>query len=1290
MKCANCSDIIKSCRDCIFCGNKCCCFICLEAHYLSEHKKKNNSSKSKDKNKEQISNNNEEKIENKKISPYLVSGIINKKINYDKKYSLENFTPIMDGDEIKAIGSGSFGQVYLAVNNIDNKKYAIKHMDKKKLIKILHSLKGIYQEIDIQSKIDHPNIVKILFTDEDEDSFDLVMEYADNGSLFHYIRKNKGLNEFKTFQLFIQVVNAINFLHENDLIHRDIKPENILLFKNHDKSNGNGSDFIVKLCDFGWCVKLNGHERETFCGTTEYMSPELVEHKEYSKEIDVWSLGILLYEMIHGYSPFRPNKLKFKEKDVFDNIKKHKLKFGKKVSDECKRLIYHLLAFDKNNRYKVGDIYNSKFVRYFEKINYCIPKEKIKEVTNKEKNEEEVKDDDDKNINKNDEVKNNNKNNNNNNFIYREINDEEKNEKKDNNPINEVYNEIKQLNKQNLRKILTNNNIDNNIIKSLSKVNNKENIYTGIRNKYSLSMVNNKNEKNNSISFINKKTNNINQIKNKRSISNISENELVDKLKKKRNYSLQNENIYHYNIPNMLNNKNLKKNRTLSKIFGRSLSKDNKHIFNKKIFNINKKTKNCNCNFDIKKEKNSNIVKINYRKNNTIINKERNNKNKNNQIFINKNDNSNNKKLVNRKNIQNNKKERKYNNLHPIEINGKIPLNFEKYNIKKQDIPSSYIAKYNINNKNNSQRLKTNTNISTTNNSINNKIKKDNSPENKEKKKNNSINNKILSKEKEKEMEKNKINKKKNIKEYADLKLQKENNSKIVLKKKNSINNIKKIYNTKQTNIYKDSNINTNNNEMSNNENINHDTLLLELSPECLIHQKIKNDSEKIKIKTKANFNYRKSPDLKNPKCIFASTKLNNELSYNRKNKIQNIKNNININGDLGSKGKRIMKYKNINSTSPKFINNINCYKNKNISKQNSKSRSSKINKYKDGKRKINSVNNKNNNKIKDKLELSRINSERIIIKHKDNNHNHSINNKSFKKNILTPPIRNFIFIKTQKIDNNNIKNEIKQIKSISPEKYFNLLRNNTTKNIIKISPPQKIISENYGKIEKIKLKNKKSFCFISRNNNKIAQNKYENIYCGNPINKINNINYQNNNINNFYIINGSLGNINQKLLKKQFTNEQKEIKKNIDYSKLILPLSVFEKECINHTFNKSKNKIQNTNKDLTNIKSLNKNKAKVNLKYYIMKIKNKRVHSYNNKRYVKNKDKTTSKDTDSNIIYGDSEFSDEGERNPTPKKNKDNVKINPIKLLGDFKKEYTIFNNNNNKNLSEYSGIKQ
>ena len=359
MKCLNCQTDLISIFRCRYCSQTLCSLQCLEDHCSKFHSIK----------KESLSNS------SKINSPYLLQGFLNTSIIYDSFYSLDNFVPVYDENgKVQIIGSGSYGQVYLALHILNKKYYAIKHMDKKKLFSLLHSLNSIQKEIDIQSKIDHPNIVKLLYVKETHISYDLVMEYASMGSLFHYIRKYKGLNENKTFSLFIQVVNAVNFMHSNDLIHRDIKPENILIFENN----------IIRLCDFGWCVKLEGHQRGTFCGTTEYMSPELVNHQGYGKEIDVWSLGILLYEMIHGYSPFRPNKPKFNEKDVMENIKNHNLIFGKTVSDECQQLIYHLLDPDINKRYNVEDIYNSSFVKKYEKLNYSFPDANLVQHYNKQ------------------------------------------------------------------------------------------------------------------------------------------------------------------------------------------------------------------------------------------------------------------------------------------------------------------------------------------------------------------------------------------------------------------------------------------------------------------------------------------------------------------------------------------------------------------------------------------------------------------------------------------------------------------------------------------------------------------------------------------------------------------------------------------------------------------------------------------------------------------------------------------------------------------------------------------
>ena len=428
-------------------------------------------------------------------SPYLIQGFLNSSIIYDSFYSLDNFAPIYDGNgKMHIVGSGSYGQVYLALHFLNKKYYAIKHMDKKKLFSQLHSLESIQKEIDIQSRIDHPNIVKLLYVKETHLSYDLVMEYASNGSLFHYIRKYKGLNENKTFSLFIQVVNAINFMHSNDLIHRDIKPENILIFENN----------IIKLCDFGWCVKLEGHQRGTFCGTTEYMSPELVNHQGYGKEIDVWSLGILLYEMIHGYSPFRPNKPKFNEKDVMENIKNHNLIFGKTVSDECKRLIYHLLDPDINKRYTVEDIYNSDFVKKYEKLHYDYPNNSLIQLYNGK-------------INKSSEQ-------NINNAIINNINDENINF----NNINNIINSNSEINK--------NKSINNNI--------------TYINN-YQISEP--RNEYNNIYTNNNQKMKNIEN-------DNIKKQVLFDYIHNGYFYSQNLNNDYSNNVYLCINNDNSRKN----------------------------------------------------------------------------------------------------------------------------------------------------------------------------------------------------------------------------------------------------------------------------------------------------------------------------------------------------------------------------------------------------------------------------------------------------------------------------------------------------------------------------------------------------------------------------------------------------------------------------------------------------------------------------------------------------------------------------------------------------------
>ena len=353
MKCFSCSKNIHKEIICVQCSNKFCSDSCIAFHYSFYHQNVNN--------KEEININNYSDNTNnieKNTSNFLTDGYLLKEIKYESIYDIKNFKHHLVNGKPKLLGYGSFGNVYLEINKINKKFYAIKHIEKRRILKALNTLEPIYNEIKIQSKICHPNIVKILYANESEKYFDIVLEYANKGNLFYYIKDNEYLSESQSFKIFIQIVNAIYFLHKNNFIHRDIKPENILLF---DKN-------IAKLCDFGWCVEFKDEPRNTFCGTTEYMAPEMLNEKNYGKEIDIWSLGILLYEMLHGHSPFKPDKANFNDKDVIKNIIYQKnIKYKSSLSKECIELMTHLIDKNIKRRYSLEDIINSKFVKKFEK-----------------------------------------------------------------------------------------------------------------------------------------------------------------------------------------------------------------------------------------------------------------------------------------------------------------------------------------------------------------------------------------------------------------------------------------------------------------------------------------------------------------------------------------------------------------------------------------------------------------------------------------------------------------------------------------------------------------------------------------------------------------------------------------------------------------------------------------------------------------------------------------------------------------------------------------------------------
>lgn len=211
----------------------------------------------------------------------------------------------------------------------------------------------IKTEIKIMYGLHHPNIVKLFNHFEENDYIYLVIEFAEGGQLWDKLNKKGRFDEKTVQQIIREMVLALEYCHtrEPKIIHRDIKPENILLDK----------EGHIKLADFGWSQFFNpGVKRKTYCGTLDYLAPEMITESGHDESLDYWSIGVLAFELLTGKAPFTPppnvKDQKKMQEILEDNIQKVKLDWPKDFPSLAKDLVTKLLKKDPKQRLKINEI----------------------------------------------------------------------------------------------------------------------------------------------------------------------------------------------------------------------------------------------------------------------------------------------------------------------------------------------------------------------------------------------------------------------------------------------------------------------------------------------------------------------------------------------------------------------------------------------------------------------------------------------------------------------------------------------------------------------------------------------------------------------------------------------------------------------------------------------------------------------------------------------------------------------------------------------------------------------
>ncbi|XP_068601241.1 serine/threonine-protein kinase SIK2 [Brachionichthys hirsutus] len=248
----------------------------------------------------------------------------------------------------RTLGKGNFAVVKLARHRITKTEVAIKIIDKTQLDAV--NLEKIYREVQIMKMLDHPHIIKLYQVMETKNMLYLVTEYAKNGEIFDYLAKHGRLSELEARRKFWQILSAVEYCHNRNIVHRDLKAENLLL----------DGHMNIKIADFGFGNFFQpGEPLATWCGSPPYAAPEVFEGQQYEgPQLDIWSMGVVLYVLVCGALPFDGPSLPVLRQRVLEG----RFRIPYFMTEDCEHLIRRMLVLDPSKRLSVAQIKEHKWM----------------------------------------------------------------------------------------------------------------------------------------------------------------------------------------------------------------------------------------------------------------------------------------------------------------------------------------------------------------------------------------------------------------------------------------------------------------------------------------------------------------------------------------------------------------------------------------------------------------------------------------------------------------------------------------------------------------------------------------------------------------------------------------------------------------------------------------------------------------------------------------------------------------------------------------------------------------